>query len=89
MVDIGHKMNEEFRQQGGFEELHFSPKQIRIFMSRWTRSLPYLKNLLESEHRYDISGEIAQPITEDQKQYAQEAIKKRINRIKNNKKSGE
>ena len=92
MTGVGQKINEEFRQQGGFEELHFSFKQVRVFLSRWTTSLPYLKNLIEGEHRYDINGEIAQAITEDQRQHAQETTKQvmeRLERIQNNKKTGE
>ncbi len=82
MVHIDVKIMEEFRHQGGFDNLGFSTKQIKIFISRWVSNAPYLKNIIEGKHRYNLDGDIAQPITEIQVKHAQEAIKHVVEYIK-------
>ncbi len=82
MVHIDAKILEEFRHQGGFDNLGFSTKQIKIFLSRWVNNTPYLKNIIEGEHRYNLNEEIVQPIAEIQVKHAQEAIKHVVEYIK-------
>ena len=82
MTHIDIKIIAEFKHQGGSEKLGFSARQIRVYLSRWTGNASYLKNIIEGELRYNLDGEIAQPITEIQKKYAQEAIKYVVEYIK-------
>lgn len=57
------------------------PGQLRLAMKSHTQSTRYLKSLVAAQERFDLDGQVAGEVTEEQRQIAQTALAERFARV--------
>jgi ProP effector len=55
-----------------------NPQQLRLAMRMHTASARYLKALTNGETRFDLDGNVAGPVTPEQKQQALDTLRERF-----------
>lgn len=54
-----------------------SHKTIQMFLKRWVQHGQYLQAVIQSEHRYNLAGEVASAVLEHEKEFAKTVLSKR------------